>query len=62
MDLPFSFRLNPENGIPSRCDDHLLRNLSTLRGQFLDQAAYAALLARGDPLIYEVYEVKRPEI
>jgi glucose-6-phosphate isomerase len=29
---------------------------------FLDQAAYAAMLEKEDSLVYEVYEVRRPEV
>jgi glucose-6-phosphate isomerase len=61
-DLPFTFALSHPHGFPSRFDNHLERRLSALRGQFLDEAAYQDMLAQGDPLIYEVYEVKRPEV
>jgi glucose-6-phosphate isomerase len=61
-DLPFSFILPSPDVIPSRVDNHILRRLSALKGQFLDQTAYNNLLAEDDRLIYEVYEVKRPEI
>lgn len=61
-DLPFSFILPSPDFIPSRVDNHILRRLSALKGQFLDQTAYNKLLAEDDRLIYEVYEVKRPEI
>lgn len=61
-DLPFSFILPSPDVIPSRVDNHILRRLSALKGQFLDQTAYNKLLAEDDRLIYEVYEVKRPEI
>lgn len=61
-DLPFSFILPSPDVIPSRVDNHILRRLSALKGQFLDQTAYNKLLAEDDCLIYEVYEVKRPEI
>jgi glucose-6-phosphate isomerase len=33
-----------------------------MRGQYADQAAYAALLAQEDAAVYEVYEIKRPEV
>lgn len=61
MDLPFSFTLPMPQVIPSRVDRHTERRLSDLRGQFLDQAAFEAMLASEDRLIYEVYEIKRPE-
>jgi glucose-6-phosphate isomerase len=62
LDLPFSFDLPSPTVIPSRVDNHIKRTLSSLRGQFLDQEAYARLLDKEDSLVYEVYEVKRPEV
>ncbi len=41
--------------------NHLVRRLSALRGLFNDQAAWTALCAAGDPVVYEVYEIKAPE-
>jgi glucose-6-phosphate isomerase len=32
-----------------------------MKGQFLDQKAYAASLGKEDSILYEVYEIKRPE-
>lgn len=60
-DLPFTFTLPQPEVIPSRVDNHIQRRLSALRGQFLDEDAYARRLAESDDLIYEVYEIKRPE-
>jgi glucose-6-phosphate isomerase len=31
-----------------------------MNGQFLDQEAYEAMTAAGDPVLYEVYELSRP--
>jgi len=61
-DLPFSFTLPMPQVIPSRVDHHIERRLSALQGQFQDQIAYDQLLAKQDQLIYEVYEIKRPEV
>jgi glucose-6-phosphate isomerase len=61
-DVPFSFDLPSPLVIPSRVDNHIQRRLSSMRGQFLDQEAYGKQLEMGDTLIYEVYEVKRPEV
>ncbi len=61
-DLPFTFTLPTPQVIPSKVDNHIERRLSALKGQFLDQATYDQLRAVGDPLIYEVYEIKRPEM
>jgi len=61
-DLPFTFNLPLPHVVPSRVDNHIERRLSAMRGQFLDEAAYQEMLAQDDRLIYEVYEVKRPEV
>jgi glucose-6-phosphate isomerase len=37
------------------------RRLSSLSGQFTDEDSYNRLVAR-DPLVYEVYEMRRPEV
>jgi glucose-6-phosphate isomerase len=62
MDLPFTFTLPMPQVIPSRVDGHIERRLSALRGQFADEASYDRMLASEDSLIYEVYEIKRPEV
>ncbi len=61
-DSPFSFVIPVPGAIPSRVDNHIQRRLSALQGQFLDQVAYAKMLAESDRLIYEVYEIQRPQI
>lgn len=60
-DAPFSFTIPYPNIIPSHYDNHIKRTLSSLKGQFLDQQTYEKLLEKEDSLIYEVYEIKRPE-
>jgi len=42
-------------------DNHISRALSSMKGQYHDQHAYDAMLAKADTLLYEVYEVCRPE-
>jgi len=59
---PFSFDIAAPNFIPSEYDNHIKRNLSKMAGQYSDQAAYDKLLQTEDVLLYEVYELKRPEI
>ncbi len=59
---PFTFELPLTGGLPSEWDNHIERRLSSMKGQYLDQQAYAARVAQGDPLMYEVYEIKRPEL
>ncbi len=62
MDVPFTFTLPTPQVIPSRVDHHIERRLSALRGQFDDQETYNKMLAEDDRLIYEVYEIARPQI
>jgi len=61
-DNPFSFLLPFPEVIPSRIDRHIKRHLSALKGQFFDTQAYDLLLSQQDQLIYEVYEIHRPEV
>ncbi len=59
---PFGFDIVAAESRLSEFDHHIVRTLSALDGQFLDQNAYAAMLEHADPVLYEVYEIKRPEI
>ncbi len=59
---PFTFTLPFPGYKPSHFDHHIVRRLSDLQGQFFNQQAYDAMLSREDTVLYEVYEVKRPEI
>jgi glucose-6-phosphate isomerase len=60
---PFTFNVVREGVIhPDPYDSHIIRWLADLRGQFFDQTAYKAMLAQADPVLYEVYEVKRPTV
>lgn len=45
----------------SRFDHHIVRRLSSMKGQFLDASAYQKMLAQEDVVLYEVLEVERPE-
>ena len=60
-DIPFTFTLPSPDVIPSRYDNHIQRRLSALHGQFLDQASYEQMLDQEDSLLYEVYEIHRPQ-
>ncbi|HOV07461.1 MAG TPA: glucose-6-phosphate isomerase family protein [Anaerolineaceae bacterium] len=61
-DRPFTYTLPMPDVIPSHFDHHLIRRLSALKGQCLDNQAYETMLAAEDRLVYEVYEIKRPEV
>lgn len=58
---PFLFTLDADNRRIPECDRILERRLSDLRGRFADAEAYDQLLEAGDPLVYEVHEIRRPE-
>jgi glucose-6-phosphate isomerase len=60
--VPFTFDVSIADAILSEYDNHVERRLSAMKGQFLDVGAFQAMLARDDALLYEVYEIKRPEI
>ena len=57
---PFTFSISVTEGTLSEYDNHIVRRLSAMKGQFLDEQAYTAILSQ-DPVLYEVYEIKRPE-
>jgi glucose-6-phosphate isomerase len=59
---PFSFDIESPEFIPSHYDNHIERFLSNMAGQYHDQEAYQSQLNAGDALLYEVYELKRPEV
>jgi len=61
MDVPFTFDLVFPQALPSKFDNHLVRRLSSMKGQFADQQAYAAQLEKEDVVLYDVYELQRPE-
>lgn len=60
--VPFTFDISIADEILSEYDNHIERRLSAMKGQFLDTQTYEAMLAEDDTLLYEVYEIKRPEI
>lgn len=59
---PFTFTLPMPEVIPSHYDNHVQRRLSDLKGQCLDREVYEKMLLEDDRLVYEVYEIKRPEV
>jgi glucose-6-phosphate isomerase len=60
---PFTFDIiRAEDVILNTYDNHIKRSLSAMRNQYHDEQAYEALLNQQDYMLYEVYEVKRPEI
>jgi len=58
---PFTFDVSVPGGIPSKYDNQILCRLSSVKAQFADQRACAAMLAQEDVVLYEVYEITRPK-
>lgn len=59
---PSAFEILPPDLLPSTYDNHIQRRLSSMRGQYLDQAVYNEMLSKEDSLLYEVYEIRKPEV
>jgi len=63
INRPFTYDVIREEDVTlSTYDNHIKRSLSAMRYQYHDDRAYETLLRKEDCLLYEVYEVKRPEI
>ncbi len=60
--IPFTFDLHAPDFVPSAYDSHLERTLSSMNGQYFDSQAFAAALAVDDRVLYEVYELQRPQV
>ena len=58
---PFTFDVALPGGVPTHYDVHVERQLSAMRGYYADQESYDALLSQGDVVLYEVYQILRPE-
>jgi glucose-6-phosphate isomerase len=58
---PFTFSISTSDESLSEYDNHIVRRLSAMERQYLDTQAFQALLS-DDPVLYEVYEIKRPEL
>ena len=59
---PFSFKVDTLNGKISDPDTHIIRKLSSMKGQYLDEKAFDRMLAKDDCILYEVYEKLVPEL
>jgi glucose-6-phosphate isomerase len=46
----------------SHYDNHVVRRLSAMQGQYYDRSAFESMLRSSDPILYEVYEMRRPEV
>ena len=61
-DIPFTFEIALPGGVPAHYDNHIVRRLSDMAGMFADERTFGDLLAQGDPIMYQVYEIRRPEV
>jgi glucose-6-phosphate isomerase len=61
-DRPYGFDIRRPGFVPECYDNHIKRPLSAMAGQFLDREAYDAMLAEDDIILYEFYELIRPEV
>jgi glucose-6-phosphate isomerase len=59
---PFTFEVNVKDEIIPNYDNHVVRKLSSMKGQYMDTKAYNGLQKKEDVLLYEVYEKLAPEI
>lgn len=59
--VPFVFDVELPEGKLSSYDIHIARRLSSMAGQYLDDEAYARMLEREDAVLYEVFQMQRPE-
>ena len=62
FNTPFTFGINIAQAKLKKYDNHIQRRLAAMNGQYLDQKAFEAMLAKEDVLLYEVYEIRRPEV
>ena len=59
---PFVFDVELPEGKLSSYDVHIVRRLSSMAGQYLDDEAYARMLEDDDRVLYEVFQMQRPEV
>ena len=62
LTTPFTFNINLDTATLDSYDNRIARHLSSMQGQYLDQSAFSAMLDQDDTLLYEVFEIRRPEI
>jgi glucose-6-phosphate isomerase len=59
--MPFATDVNVIHGIMKDPDTQLVRLASSMRGHYADAGALEELIARGDPVHYEVFEKTVPQ-
>lgn len=60
--LPFGLDIDLLEGTMSNPDNHLVRRASDMNGHYADQAALQRLIDAGNPVHYEVFEMRIPEV
>lgn len=60
--MPFGTEFNLAEGIMQEPDTRIRRKTSEMRGYYADGDALEALIRKGDPIHYEVFEKNIPEI
>lgn len=58
---PFTVSIDLEKGVMRKARHHLVRRASDMKGHYADAAALDALIRKGNPVHYEVFEVPVPE-
>lgn len=61
LDTPFGVDYDLVHGIMKNPQVHTIRLASSMRGHYKDPKALEALIAQGDPVHYEVFEMKIPQ-
>jgi glucose-6-phosphate isomerase, archaeal len=59
---PFTYQVDTENEKISNADNHIIRKLSSMKGQYMDEKTYKDMLDEEDLILYEVYEKLVPEL
>lgn len=59
---PYGYPVLDLNQRVTAFDNHIERRLSSVGNKFSDEEAVREMLNSGDPVIYEVYENRRPEV
>jgi len=59
---PFIYKIDVKKGKISNPDNHIIRKLSSMKSQYIDEKAYEEMLKKDDCLLYEVYEKLVPEL
>jgi glucose-6-phosphate isomerase len=59
---PFSYKVDAKSEVITNPDTHIVRKLSSMKGQYLNSNTYEEMLVSDDCILYEVYEKLVPEI